>query len=161
MSLKTETIDEFISNIQIMYRKPYEREERGFIAARIMEVDKKALYGALKRFENNDDKFIPNPKTVVQIVNDENARVTRKPTEEPERPEKTDLQFKMFKEIISLFRKGTVSRQKILDMIREADKVNNNVGWHHAGMTLEKYYKSGNLDLSKPPNNHTSYEVCQ
>jgi len=155
-------VSDFISEIETMYRREYKDEENSFIRDRLFskKYERQVMIASLADIEKIDSDYLPAPKKVVAVVEKVNYGMTPKaPVRETQRPEKTDLQFNMFKVIIRMFRSGEHSRQEILDKVRHADSVDNSKGWQNTGMTLERHYKSAELDLSKPPSNHTSYEI--
>ena len=157
-------VADFISEIETMYRREYKDEENSFIRDRLFKkaYDQKILIRALEEIERIDSDYLPAPKKVVALADKASHDMAPKENpvrEENDRPEKTDLQFNMFKVIIRMFRSGKHSRQDILDKVRHADSVDNSKGWHNTGMALERHYQDHNLDLSKQPNNYTSYDV--
>ena len=150
-------VADFISEIETMYGREYKDEENSFIRDRLFSknYDVKVLYAALADIEKIDSVYRPAPKQVLAIVEKVNYDMGPKENFKPEEVTTNpgSLQFKMAKKLRELIFSGKVSRQDILDSIRKADGVMRNTGWDTCGMTLEKHYRDGNYDLSKPPMN--------
>ncbi len=155
-------VADFISEIETMYRREYKDEENSFIRDRLFSknYDRKVLYSALDDIEKIDSDYLPAPKKVVAVVEKVNYDMTPKKPFKTEQASvsKTDRQFKMYKQITRLFSSGA-TRQNILDMIREADKVDNSMGWANTGMALDRHYRFHKVDLNKAPNNVVSEDV--